>query len=194
MNRVLVMSTQISPTLESITVRAKYIIHETNFDAIQKKILEVYAPSFWYVMSSAGESFEIGELGKANLNFASDKEVKKQWYKKIRETRYGVPLSFSLIVVEHIGNDLLVELECKPSMWFKIATFGQKKFTENNVQEALIECRTFVKQVMSIFKAKEVEPVAVYPIIQRTEIKSRLLNLGLKETVEHLDEAERHIV
>lgn len=65
---------------------------------------------------------------------------------------------------------------------------------ENQVQEALIECRIFVKQVMSIFNGKEVEPVSVYPIIQRTEIKSRLLNLGLKEVVSPLDKAERHIV
>jgi len=46
---------------------------------------------------------------------------------------------------------------------------------------------------LSLFKGKEIEPVSVYPIIQRTEIKSRLQNLGLKRIVNLLDKAEKQI-
>jgi len=79
-------------------------------------------------------------------------------------------------------------------MWFRIAQLDETKFTKNDVQEALIECKSLVKQVMSIFRTREIEPVSVYPIIQRTEIKGRLVNLGLQEAADHLDKAEEHIV
>jgi len=79
-------------------------------------------------------------------------------------------------------------------MWYRISQLLEANFTENQVQEAISDCRAFVKQIMSIFKGKEVEPVSVYPIIQRTEIKSRLLNLGLEKVVSLLNEAEKHIV
>jgi hypothetical protein len=79
-------------------------------------------------------------------------------------------------------------------MYYLITQAHKSNFTENNVKEAQMECRRFTKQIMSIVKAKEIQPVSVYPIIPKLEVKGRLFNLGLHRIVQPLDRAERHIV
>jgi len=177
------MSRKIEPSLESVTVRGKYSVPLKDFDKIREKLLEYLVRDVnreWKIYSQVGNSIVIMQLGS---NDGYDNHVKK--------TRPGVPFYFSLILIEEFSDYTLVEVDCRPIMWYRIANFGEEKFTENDIQEALIENKAFVKQVMSIFKGREIEPVSVYPIIQRTEIKSRLLNLGLKVTVENLDKAEK---
>lgn len=119
---------------------------------------------------------------------------KAVWSKTIKSLRPGNPVYFSIVVVEYLVDRLVLEVECRPVMWYRIASLNESVFTENQVQEALLECKAFVKQVMSALRGKEVEPISVYPIVQRTEIKGRLLNLGLKDVVNHLDDSEKHIV
>lgn len=185
---------RIMPNLQSVTVRGKYKLPETDFSKIVKTITQTLSCN-WAVARNIGESIAMIYCGKHYADMISqDKKNERVWQKLIREVRTGVPLFLSITVLEHIENSILIEIECRPDMWFRIATFKEESFTENDVQEALIECRAFVKQVVSIFKGREVEPVSVYPIIQRTEIKSRLVNLGLKEVVDTLDKAEKHIV
>jgi hypothetical protein len=190
------MSNKITPSLESITLRAKYFLPETNFSIVEKAIADVLLSEGWATIAKLGESIAIFKIGKEKHSILMEpqKKITSIWQKRIKNLRHGAPLYFSIMVIEHPNTGMLVEVECRPALWFKIATLKEKDFTENEIQEALIECRVFVKQVMSIFKGKEVEPVSVYPIIQKTEIKSRLLNLGLKEVVSPLDKAERHIV
>ena len=142
----------------------------------------------WVMLSKIGESIRLMKFG------TFDPTEENTWAKQIQYVRYGTAVCIFITTVERYDTGILVEVECRPAMWFRIATLRETSFTENEVQEALFECKSFVKQVMSIFKGKEVEPVSVYPIIQRTEIKSRLLNLGLKKIVDLLDRAERHIV
>lgn len=137
----------------------------------------------WGVLSQIGESITL-------LSFS---EEEKEWQNYIRKLR-EVPVYISFTTLEHYDDSILVEVECRPAMWYRIANFYETEFTENEVRQALFECKTFVKQVMRIFKGKEIEPVSVYPVIPRMEIKSRLINLGLEEVVEKLDRAERHIV
>jgi len=172
----------VTPSLESITVRGKYIIAETDFSVVEKKVIETL--SSWRILRKIGESISVCLMVKG----------KKEWYERIERARFGLPVYFSIITVEHFSDGILVEVECRPAIWYRITQLDEVSFMENQVQEALLECRRFVKEVMSIFRGKEVEPVSVYPIIQRTEIKSRLLNLGLKEIVDLLDKAEKHIV
>lgn len=86
-----------------------------------------------------------------------------------------------------------MDIECRPVLGYIVAHTPDKSCSENDVQEALIEGGLFVKQIMSGLEGKEIEPVSVYQIIQRTEIKSRLENIGLKELVAHLNKAERNI-
>jgi len=183
------LSTKIEPSLESITVRGKYIIPETDFKVVEKKVLDTLGPWGWIQRPKIGESISLMDFGEVKP------EIKEgDWLKYIKDVRAGAVVSISITTVEHLNTGILVEVDCRPAMWFRIAQLHETNFTENQVQEALFECKGFVKQVMSIFKGKEIEPVSVYPIIQRTEIKSRLLNLGLKVIVEILDRAERHIV
>lgn len=170
----------IIPSLESITVKGKYLIR-SGFDAIEKKLREALEPHLWKVMYDIGESITLLKRGD-------------KWPDHIERLRAGTPTYLSVIVIEHSTTGVLVEIECRPAMWFKISTLKQSSFTENEVQEALFESRSFVKQVMSIFKAKEVEPISVYPIIERMKIRSRLQNLGLKRIVKLLGKAEKHIV
>jgi len=185
------MSNAITPSLESITVRAKYLIPEKDFSIIAKQIREQpFLSKFFYIYQPVGESIKLTYM----KHFLDQEENDKQWYKTIENTRSGGIAHVGLAVIEHQNNGMILEVECRPMLWFKIATLNQTDFNENDVQEALIECGSFIRQFMSLFKGKEIEPISVYPIIQRTEIKSRLLNLGLKETVEHLDKAEKHIV
>lgn len=188
------MSDCVNPSLESITLRGKYTVSETSFDAIKEKLTKALVNRSWFMLVQQGESVVLVDIGVANPALVGEKKTQELWMQYVRKIRSGVPIYYSFIVTEHIGNNLLAEVECRPAMWYKISTLGEEAFAKNKVQEALIECRSFVKQLMSLFPSKEVEPVSVYPIIQRTEIKSRLLNLGLKEAVEHLDKAERHIV
>jgi hypothetical protein len=178
------MSSKIAPSLESITIKAKYSIAGTDFFDVKKRLYDyLKQEGNWKVHSEIGNSIVfLYYLGAEEL----DKYLKKK--------RPGVPFYLSLIVLEKLSDRILFEIECRPAMWYRISNLQEEKFTENQVQEALLEARSFVKQTMSVFYAREEEPVSVYPIIQRTEIKSRLLNLGLKDTIDHLNNAERHIV
>jgi hypothetical protein len=179
------LSTKIEPSLESITVRGKYKITATSFENIHTTLLESLRPGYGIAMKM-GESCSYLYVGL---------EPKKHWDKMLKEKRNGVPIYFHITTIEHLPNDdLLVEVECRPAMWYKITKFKEKDFSKNDIQEALIECKTFVKQIMSIFKAKEVQPVSVYPIIPRSEIKSRLLNLGLKNIGKLLDKSEQYMI
>jgi len=179
----------ITPTLESITVRGKYIIKEKDFSVIQKRVAQALMPFDFGIFPAIGESIILSRGYEE-----SQKGKKNWWFKTIRECRAGYPVYLTITSIEHFNDDTLVEVECRPALWYKISQLNESSFKENAVQEALLECRGFVKQTMSLFRSKEVEPVSVYPIIQRTEIKSRLLNLGLKEIVDKLDKAEEHIV
>ena len=179
------MSDKIKPSLESITIRAKYTIPLTDFYEIKKRILEYTTqdPMYWQVFSQIGDSLVLIE-----------KPSNRDFEKHVEARRPGSPMYFSIVALEHFPNSILVEVECRPAMWYKICKLNQENFAENKVQESLLETKFFVKQIISIFKAKEVEPVSVYPIIQRIEIKGRLANLGLKTVVGHLDKAEKHII
>jgi len=189
------MSNKITPNLESITLRAKYFLSESDFSIVKKAIVDVLSSKDWATTAELGESITIFKIGEEKYSILKEPEKSASIVqKRIRNLRLGVPLYFSITVIEHLNTGMLIEVECRPALWFRISTLKEEDFTENEIQEALIECKVFVKQVMSIFKGKEVEPVSVYPIIQKTEIKSRLLNLGLKEVVSQMDKAERHII
>jgi len=179
------LSEKIEPSLESITVRGKYKIPQTDFNVVEKMLLDTLGTiggMNWELLHRIGESLRLYQVEEGD------------WNKCVRTVRPGTPVSMIITTIEHNGNNILIEIECRPAMWFRISNFGETRFRENQVQEALFECKTFVKEVMSIFGGKEIEPVSVYPIIPRTEIKSRLVNLGLKKVVNLLDRAERHIV
>lgn len=192
------MPEKIEPSLESITVRGKYKIPETDFNVVKRTVTKTLHSEGWIVFQKIGESITLMRLGGSSSSTMSMmekmKENKKEWEKYLRSIRRGLAIWLSMTTVEHYNDSILVEVECRPAMWFLISQGGEISFMENEVQEALLECKNFVKQVMSIFKGKEIEPVSVYPIIPRIEIKSRLLNLGLKNIVNLLDRAERHIV
>jgi len=179
--------------LESITVRGKFHTAENDFNIIVKSIMGVLECLHWSTVAKMGESLMVIKLRKP-YDMISSKEYSDAWRKRITTSRHGTPVFVFITVIEHLASGALLEVECRPAMWFRITQLQEEKFTENSVQEALMECKILVKQLMSVLKAKEVEPISVYPIIQRTEIKNRLLNLGLKEMVSHLDDAERHIV
>jgi hypothetical protein len=205
------MSTKITPSLESITIRGKYFIPEIDFGVMESLLMKETSvgclidwgtpkrmgESLWLVCVGFEYKQELSRIEKRieeSTLLKLSSELLKLINKHMKASRPGIPFTFLIIAIERLNNGTIVEVECRPLMWYLISKGLQLDFIENQVQEALIECRIFVKQVMSIFNGKEVEPVSVYPIIQRTEIKSRLLNLGLKEVVNPLDKAERHIV
>jgi hypothetical protein len=182
-----------TPTLESITVRGKYTVFTKTFEEIAETIRK--SLSNWNVNQQMGDSIALIAIETYSLVVEGTKSnMAKVWHKKISNSRHGIPMFFSCVAIEHLKDSILVEVECRPNIWYRISTLQEKEFPHNSVEEALIECRNLVKSVMSGLNSKEVEPISVYPIIQRTEIKNRLSNLGLKECVEHLDKAERHIV
>ncbi len=177
------------PSLESITVRGKYKIPETDFRAVKAAVLPMLRD--WILYTEVGESLEFVDFDRTSIDV---QKMTNEWKKYLKETRAGLPVHLSFLVVEHFPDGILLELECRPVMWYRISTLKEVNFTENEVGEALIECKKLVKQLMSVFGGKEVEPVSVYPVIQRSKIKSRLLNLGLKKTASLLDKAEQQIV
>jgi len=179
----------VTPSLESITVRGKYKIPETDFSVVRETVSKEL--NTWLVAREFGESVEILHKG-----VSPPAKLDDEWWRKhvTDDVRAGVPVYFSILTLEHFNDSMLVEVETRPAMWYLISQGVEVCFTENQVQEALLDCRGFARRVMGIFRGREVEPVSVYPIIQRTEIKSRLLNLGLKKVVSPLDKAEEHIV
>jgi len=187
---------KVTPSLESITVRGKYRIPETDFQATKKVIKDAFVRVGWITSQEVGESAAFIKVAESPSGVKKRLEEieKTPWTSYITGLRKGIPVDFSITTVEHFSDGTLVEVECRPAMWFLISKDIEKSFTENKVQEALQECRLFVKQIMSIFKGKEIEPVSVYPIIHRTEVKGRLSSLRLKKIVNLLNKAERHIV
>ena len=183
----------ITPSLESITVKGKYEIPEIDFNIVYDKVLKELQPKCWHTLLRVGDSIQLLRMSSVVLTKC---EIEKKWVSYLEGVRAGTPVFFQIVTVEYHQQNILVEVECHPAMWHIIgySPYQKARFTENQVQEALLECKTFVKQVMSIFRGKEIEPVSVYPIIQRTEIKDRLVNLGLKEIAEALGKAEEHIV
>jgi hypothetical protein len=184
----------VTPTLESITIKGKYIIEQTDFNSVKKMIRQALEPASWVSVGEIGESLILVNVRKGIFLLSKESDVDKEWTKDMQKTRSGVPIYVSITTLEHLSAGILVEVECRPNMWYRISQLHAMHFQENQVQEALLECKNFVKRVMSIFSVREIEPVSVYPIIPRTEIKSRLLNLGLREITEKIDKAEEHIV
>lgn len=175
----------LTPSLESITIRAKYSIPFTDFSQVQNQLCTSISKGIlyqWKRLSYVGNSLALMQLA-TNEGFENH----------IKTTRPGVPFYFSLIEIDENPNNILVEVECRPIMWYRISNLGKEEFSENEIQEALLENKAFVRQVMSIFKGKEIEPISVYPIIKRAEIKNNLVKLGLNVIVIHLDKAETHI-
>jgi hypothetical protein len=191
------MSSEITPSLESITIRAKYKVPMTDFVDVVKYLENTLKDEEWIATHRIGDSIEITYVPFENaraIEKESETKVKELWAKIRDKRRTGMPLTLSLIVIEHQEGGILLDVECRPALWYRITQTARASCSENDVQEALLECSLFVKSVMSGLKGKAIEPVSVYPIIQRTEIKSRLLNLGLNDTVDHMNKAERHIV
>lgn len=179
------MSQKVEPTLESITVSGKYDIPFGDFEDVVT-YLDKTLKLKWRKIKLIGDSIR--------LIYKHEYINKQSWKELINESRVGVPIDFSVTVIGRYNNRMIVEVQCLPIMYYRICSSGAISFTKNEVQEALLECKLFVKQVMSGLKGKEVEPVSVYPVIPRREIRSRLLNLSLKKVVEKLDTAERHMV
>lgn len=180
------MLNKIQPTLESITVTGKYEIRVTDFQNVVNRLEQALKHSWHEIL--LGDSVTFMNVQPA---FPQESDC---WEKRIKELRKGVVASFNVVVLEYLKLSIIVEISCRPAMWYRISTLEETEFTENQVQEALIECRLFAKQVMSSVQAREIEPVSVYPIIPRREIRSRLLNLGLKKTVDLLDKSEKNII
>jgi len=203
----------VTPSLESITLRGKYRIQAKSFTRIEKMLKKVfnhpdwgmtrvgkslaimrYGPKFQiYMRKVRGDPKFIGALLGGAVTQDLDKKLTEVHLEQLKSLRPGCPIHILLTEIEHFQDSSLVEIECRPVMWYQVSQLNINRFTENQIQEAQIECKNQVKQVMSAIAGKEIEPVSVYPIIPRTEIKSRLLNLGLKEVVDSLDTAERHI-
>lgn len=111
----------------------------------------------------------------------------------LEHSRKGSPFDINISTREHQSDGIIIEILCRPVMYYLITQLVIFEFATTMVEEALIECQTFVKNLLSVVNTKEIQPVSTYPIIHRTEIKGKLINLGLKRIVKLLDTSERHI-
>jgi len=187
----------VCPSLESISVRGKYKVH-SNFQAFLESVKPTLEKITWRILEQIGNSvdFEVDYRKAAELRgleFKS-KDGLDQRLEYLEHLRAGIPFCLHITAIEHLQDGVIIEVECLPVMYYLIAQKKSTQFTEHQVEEARIECRRLIKDVMSIVKAEEIEAVSVYPIIHRREIKDRLLKLGLSEIVDSLDRAERHMV
>lgn len=186
----------VSPSLESICIRGKYKVF-SSFEEFCNKVEVGLKTQNWFVLEKLNGSVDFEYNFLKHLPKEKEKKLKTLFEKKkeaLRNMRMGVPLSLFLTAIEYQRDGTIVEVECHPVMYYQKTQYHKQEFLDYQKEDALIECRRFVKRVMSIVKAKEIQPVSVYPIIDRSEIKDRLLNLGLKEIVNPLDRAEKHIV
>ena len=182
----------VRPSLESISVRGKYKVY-SDFQAFLELVKPTLEQIGWRIRrfgNSVDCEFDYTKRHpKLKSKGGFDRRMEfLEW------ARTGIPFGFHITAIEYLQDGVIIEVECLPIMYFLIAQRAKTQFTEYEVEEARIECRRFIKDVMSIVKAEEIEPVSVYPIIPRREIKDRLLKLGLSEIVDSLDRAERHII
>jgi len=186
---------KVCPSLESIYVQGKYIVH-CGFQLFLESIQPALIQANFRVLQQIGNSVDCElDYSKSGLikEFRS-KDTLGQRMEYLERARAGIPFCLHITAIEHLQDGVIIEIACQPAMYYMITQKKLIQFGEHQVEEARIECRRFIKDVMSIVKAEEIEPVSVYPIIPRREIKDRLLKLGLSEIVDSLDRAERHMV
>mgnify|MGYP001075979541 CR=1 FL=1 len=188
---------KVSPSLESICLRGKYKVY-CGFQLFLESIQPALIQANFCVLEKMGNSVDYEkdykkavELGAVKLK-SKDSFGRRMEY--LERARAGIPFCLHITAIEHLQDGVIIEIACQPAMYYMITQKKLIQFGEHQVEEARIECRRFIKDIMSTVKAEEIEPVSVYPVIPRREIKDRLLKLGLSEIVDSLDRAERHII
>jgi len=195
----------ISPDLNSIVIKARYKIPETDWNKTIENIKEALSPWIWtpFSVSKGAVGFYYLPLSpQESQELASIKEPQKHWeklsglmYKKLKTLRKGYPVEFRLVLEQRLPDGLIVKVDCIPVMYHLITKSVEREFREQSIQEAQIECARLIEEVMEgALGGQEITPPMVGPTIKRTEIKSKLLNLGLNKVVDALDVAEQHIL
>ena len=98
------MSNKITPSLESITIRAKYKVPAMDFGNIAD-YLKVTLRYEWSEFRRIGNSVEFIALGIAD-----------KWEEVRDKRRKGTPLSLCVTAIEHNTNGILLDVECRPAL------------------------------------------------------------------------------
>jgi hypothetical protein len=197
----------VCPDLNSLIVTAGYKVPIKSLNEVITKVRDVLGSEFTLPMikSISGEFVEFFNLflspSERQEYLTSRKDSQKEWDtsmklmdKSLEKLRKGVPVELRLLAEQHLPDGLVIKIECIPTMYYSICRMGKRNFHEQDIQEAQIECSRLIEKLKVALGGQEIMPPTVGPFIKRTEIKSRLLNLGLTKAVEALDIAEKHIL
>jgi hypothetical protein len=192
--------------LNSLVIKAKYKVPITDWNKIITEIQnEVFLDWISIIHKNIAEFYNLPKMGKEyqKINKLAilgklDKlteEVQKYRDKMLKKLRKGFPFVFQLMIEQRLSDALILDVECKPVLYFLITVFRERKFYEQGIQEAQIECVRLIETTMKgVLGAQEIMPPTIGPFIKRTEIKNKLLDLGLTKAVEALDVAEQHTI
>lgn len=188
--RKILVQKLVTPTLDSILVRGQYMIPD-------EKLAKL--PSMLRTFDRDWSGARHGNAFRLNFDFSSyvpkGTEKSQKWFAGLKQLRPEIPVEISLVVVEKKDGKSVVDVECRPCLFYRITALHEREYPEEDIQAAQIRCKRFAQEIMGgLLEGIEVLPLSIYPSIRRTEIRSRLLNFGLLEIVECLDIAEKHIV
>lgn len=198
----------ISPDLNSLVVVATYKIPHADWDKFKEQLHTVLPSDRWFhfitqkglihtmrLFCTSQDDEKIQELLLKRDFRKLEEKYGELYHRNLTCMRSGLPFEFKAQLEQRLSDGLVIKVKCTPAMYSLITKGMKRMFYEQSVQEAQIECTDFIEEIMKgTLEAQEITPPTVGPHIKRTEIKSKLLNLGLDAVVNALDSAEKHIV
>jgi hypothetical protein len=181
---------KLRPSLKSIVVKGIFSVPNQNLEKIDALVSEHFPKKRSirrWVVDKSGDSFVVKVnplLGGKNATFDN----------VVNGVPPGWPIWLSILIMNKQQTDSIVEVECRPCMYYRITDLRQLDYRESTIEEAQIECLHFGKVLLlGVLGGKEVDPLVAGVSIASGTIRSKLINFGLKEVVDCLDDAEKHI-
>lgn len=195
-----------APDLGQLVVRAKYLVKGMTFDQVFDNLYRALNNEFEeteFMGETHGNAMTftrtLVKLKKAPSRFGlrsgrehSEESYQKEYFLKLAKTRSGIPMKV-VIVGNNVEGGIELDLTLMPVLYNKIAQLGWPQCTDQDIQEAQHECTTFAGQLKGMMGAAELEKPSIHPPTLVTDVRRRLIALGMSKQAELLQEAEAKI-
>ena len=136
----------IRPSLREVQVEGKYLMDSLSLEEIRNKLLNSVDILAGYASYISGN--------RIVLRNKSVLVERKEYFKKMEETRHGIPRELALFFNERLGNKYEVETLCLSMMYFKITQQVKLDYIKSDIEDAQESCIKFTKEVMNCLNAK----------------------------------------
>jgi len=184
----------VTPSLESISIRAKYRITGKTFLETITRLSGLLKG--WSIRSIAEGYvkfyFEVSKRRSRFLKWLYDDFG--EYVEGLKNKRSDIPMTLHLRNEKEIEGSFIVDVECLPTMYYKMQQHVQTDYTEQEVEGAARECSALVEDLfVGVLKAETIQKPSTLMTPKETELKSRLRSLGLMDTIDCLDSSEENI-